>query len=340
MNRIQQRYIPFVVALVLAAFTFQASARATTPDGFPVVEHPRVLIVSFDGLRPDAITAATAPTLTDLIASGSYDAAALAEIPAVTLPNHLCMVTGLTILNHGVLANFDLPGRTQHTTIFDAAEAAGLRTAYFATKSKLAYLCNEGETDAWDIESDVDTLADIAAGAIADTAFDLVFLHFGEPDGTGHAHGWMSDPYLEKVTSTDAAFARVLTALDNSGARDETLIIVTADHGGTGRTHGFPIATDQHVPFILSGPQVAVGRELDARLRPMDVAATALGFLGVDAEFARDGRFVSAAFETSAADEIEPDPNALLAFPCGPLPLFFVGVMAVGLYRVKRRPLS
>jgi len=80
-----------VVALIQAAIIFQASARATTPDGFPVIDQPRVLIVSFDGLRPDAITAATAPTLTDLIASGSYDAAALAEIPAVTLPNHLCM---------------------------------------------------------------------------------------------------------------------------------------------------------------------------------------------------------------------------------------------------------
>jgi len=329
-----------VLTLISVATSWSPTARATTPDGFPNVDHPRVLIVSFDGLRPDAITAATAPTLTDLIAAGAYDAAALAEIPAVTLPNHLCMVTGLTILNHGVLANFDLPGRTEHTTIFDASEAAGLRTAFFATKSKLAYLCNEGETDAWDIESDVDTMADIAAAAIADAPFDLVFLHFGEPDGTGHAHGWMSEPYLEKVTSTDAAFARVLTALDNSGVRDETLIIVTADHGGTGFTHAFPISTDQQVPFILCGPQVAVGRELDARLRPMDVAATALGFLGVDATFARNGRFVSAALETSAADEIEPDPNTLLAFPCGPIPLFFVGVMAVGLYRVKRQPMT
>ena len=313
------------------------NVRATSSVNIPTIDNPHVLIVSFDGLRPDAITPITAPTLTHLIEGGAYDAQALAEIPAVTLPNHACMVTGLTILNHGVLANLDILGRIGATTIFDVAEAAGLRTAFFATKSKLAFLCNEGETDAWDIESDVDAIADIAATAIADEPFDLIFLHFGEPDGAGHAHGWMSESYLAQVTRADSALARVLAALDSSGVREDTLIVVTADHGGTGFTHGFPIATDQEVPFIVAGPLVAAGRQLDTRLRPMDVAATAMGFLCLPDEFARDGRFALAAFDDFQADIIEPDPDTLLVFPCGPLPLFYSSLFVMGVWMVRRQ---
>ena len=110
---------------------------------------PRVLLISCDGLRPDAIALADAPVLQHLIATGSYQATCLDEIPSVTLPNHASMVTGLGVARHGITANTTLPGRIAATTLFDAATAGGLRVGFFAGKGKLGYLCPEGSVNTW-----------------------------------------------------------------------------------------------------------------------------------------------------------------------------------------------
>src|SRR5437016_517332 len=55
----------------------------------------RVIIVSIDGLRPDAIEAAGADTLKKLIRSGAFCATARTIRPSVTLPSHTSMLTGL-----------------------------------------------------------------------------------------------------------------------------------------------------------------------------------------------------------------------------------------------------
>lgn len=307
------------------------SAATADPDA-------RVLIVSFDGLRPDAIDATTAPTLRGLIDGGSYHAAALAEIPAVTLPNHTSMVTGLSILSHGVFVNIDIEGRVQHPTIFDVAREHGVSAGFFANKGKLGYLCAEGDTDIRRIRGDVDEIADECAAAIRDNDLHLIFLHFGEPDGAGHSQGWMTDAYLAQVTRADAALSRILDALQERGLRDKTLLIVTADHGGHDKTHGFPIPTDQHVPFILNGPDIAPGRSLTSTLHPMDVAATALTQLGLPTTIAREGRDVTEArIDYTPPENVMEDPAILFGSLCGPVPWMFLTITLVGMQRMRRR---
>ena len=53
-----------------------------------------VLVVSIDGLRPDAIAAYSAPTLQRLIREGSYTLSATTIDPSTTLPSHTSMLTG------------------------------------------------------------------------------------------------------------------------------------------------------------------------------------------------------------------------------------------------------
>lgn len=319
----------FVPVSVKAA----AAAQAITPD------NSRVFIVSFDGLRPDAINAETAPTLQGLIDGGSYNPAGLAEIPAVTLPNHTSMVTGLSILSHGVIVNSTIEGRVQHTTIFDVAKEHGVSIGFFVNKGKLGYLCPEDGADVRRITGDVDDIANECANAIRDNDLRLIFLHFGEPDGAGHSQGWMSAPYLAQVTRADAAFRRILDALDEKDVRKDTLIIVTADHGGHDRTHGLPISSDQYVPFIVNGPGIAKGRTLTIATHPMDVAATALTRLGLPVGSARDGHDVVEAREDYTPGEATMnDPNLIFSSLCGPVPWLFMTATLVGTRRLVRRP--
>ncbi|MCA9256659.1 MAG: alkaline phosphatase family protein [Phycisphaerales bacterium] len=319
--------------------TFVPAARADVESmAAERARETRVMIVSFDGLRPDAISAENAPTIQALIDGGAYQSAGLAEIPAATLPNHASMVTGLSILSHGVFVNVTIEGRIVHETIFDVARAHGVSSGFFANKTKLGYLCAEGDADVRVITGDVDDIANECANAIRERDLRLIFLHFGEPDGAGHSQGWMTAPYLTQVKRVDAAFSRVLDALAEREFRDETLLILTADHGGHDKTHGFPIPEDQHVPFILNGPGIASGRTLTNITRPMDAAATALARLELPTASARDGRDVAEAREDFTPDDnAGDDPAVMLGALCGPFPWMFLTLTLVGAHRLKRR---
>lgn len=301
-----------------------------------VVAARRVLLVSCDGLRPDAIPLATTPVMQRLIDTGSHQFMALAELPPVTLPNHTSMVTGLSIQHHGVLFNSAMPGRVSSRTIFDVAKSANLSVGFFANKGKLSFLCEEGSVDAWRIVGDVDDLATEVVNAVAAMDLRLMFVHFGEPDGAGHREGWMSEPYLTQVGRVDAALGRILDALEAKGVLSETLVIVMSDHGGHGKTHFLNIPEDRFIPFILNGPGIAAGRSLCEQLRTMDAAATALGFLGLPIDTAADGRVVSEA----AVDFVQPqctEPMPMLGFPCGPLPILLIAPMMVAVILRGRR---
>ncbi len=296
---------------------------------------PYVLLVSFDGLRPDAIGATDTPVLDRLIQTGSYQSKALAELPPVTLPNHTSMVTGLSVLHHAVFLNTTLPGKVSSTTIFDVADSAGMRVGFFVNKGKLTYICKEEIATVFKVIGDVDLIADEVVKAVAESDMHLVFLHFGEPDGAGHTHGWMSDPYFTQVSRADAALGRVLDAYGEKGLLDQLLVIVTADHGGHDRTHWMATPEDRHVPFILNGPTIASGRTLYEPRRPMDMAATALDYLGLPLDSARDGEPVKEAavdFQPPAPSE----PAALFGVPCGPFPILMAAPMAVFYLGMRR----
>ncbi|MFQ5502580.1 MAG: alkaline phosphatase family protein [Phycisphaerae bacterium] len=274
----------FIMLTGLLVAAIPNSTSAQTP-----ASSNRVLLVSCDGLRPDAIPLANTPVLKRLIDTGSYQSRALAELPPVTLPNHASIVTGLSVAQHGILFNTFAPGRIDATTIFDVAESAGLGVGFFANKGKLAFLCEESAVDVWRITGDVDTLANEVVAAIETHDLQLIFVHFGEPDGAGHQHGWMSEAYLEQVARVDAALGRILDALEAGNFLDQTLVIVTSDHGGHDHTHWLNIAEDRFVPYILNGPAIAPGRTLCDQIHAMDAAATALKWLDLPLESARDG---------------------------------------------------
>lgn len=296
----------------------------------------RVLLISCDGLRPDAIDAADAPVLQHLIATGSFQSAALDEFPSSTLPNHTSMLTGLSVAHHGVLANADIPGRVSATTIFDVAKQSGLTVGFFISKSKLGYLCEQGGADVWRYVPDVGGLTDEVVAAVAAGNLQLIFVHLGEPDGAGHRDGWMSEPYLAAVSLVDAAVGRILEALEAKGVLDQTVVVITADHGGHCTTHGWDIPEDRFIPFIVSGPGVAAGRRLCEQVHVMDAAAMALYVLGLPTDSAADGKPVREA----AADYVQPSctaPPAAFGCPCGLLSVFCAVPVLMLLARRSRR---
>ena len=121
-------------------------AAALTSTAF-AVPPPHVLMISIDGLRPDAVTQAAAhhlnvPHLRQFVAKGAYAEGVTGVVPTLTYPSHTTLVTGVTPAVHGILSNttFDPLFRNQvgwywyaeqekAQTLWQAAHAQGISTA-------------------------------------------------------------------------------------------------------------------------------------------------------------------------------------------------------------------
>jgi predicted AlkP superfamily pyrophosphatase or phosphodiesterase len=250
-----------------------------------------VLLISVDGLRPDALTPAPAPTMIALACQGAHSLRAQTVTPPVTLPSHASMISGVEPDVHGLVWDDWRPGTIGAPTIFGAAHAAGLRTVMVVGKDKLEQLATPGTVDVFVLALDGDD--DVAASAVEQMAagFDLMLVHLPMVDLVGHASGWMSADYLKQVAMTDSAVKRILDA-----APAGTTVIITADHGGKGFGHATEIREDFTIPWMISGPGVRAGQLIADPIVTVDTAATVMQVLRVQPPPAQIGRPVAQAF--------------------------------------------
>ena len=246
------------------------------PTATPKPAIARVLIISIDGLRPDLIDLAPMPILTALMQEGAYTLDAQTVHPSATLPAHASMLTGLCPDQHGVNWNDYIPenGYAQGTSIFALAKQAGLYTVMIVNKEKLRQVTPPETTDVFLYVNDRDVVIAEQAAPILEKGFDLAFVHFATTDAMGHVYGWLSPEQLSVVRRADEAIGALLTALDEAGLREDTLIIVTADHGGHEDFHGTWLPQDMTIPWAVIGPEV-IPQYLTQPVNVTDTAATA-----------------------------------------------------------------
>ena len=280
----------------MATSTAEPTATATaepTPTPLPAA---RVVIISIDGLRPDAISAELTPNLWALAQTGAYSWAAQTISPSITLPSHTSMLTGVDFAQHGVWWNDDSAERPPITTpsLFTYATAGGLRSLAVYGKTKLRQIALPEVTT-----ESVYALGDVGVSmrfgqllAVAEEPFDLMVVHLPEVDVTGHATGWMSESYLAAVGQADTAVGVIVQALAEQGLAETSTLIISADHGGQDFTHVDPtLPLNRTIPWIINGPAaVGGGVALASPIETYDTAATALAILGLPLPETLDGQ--------------------------------------------------
>ena len=108
----------------------------------------------------------------------------------------------------------------------------------------------------------------------------LTFIYQELPDGYGHKYGWGTPEYTNACVHLDKNIGRVMKALEELTMRDETVIVLTADHGGLGKKHGMDVLECFEIPFLVSGPAVKDGFRLREPVIGADTAPTILDLLG------------------------------------------------------------
>lgn len=277
-----------------------ATPVATSTVAPPEKEIERVVIISIDGLRPDALRQANTPTLDNLQAKGVYCPQAQTVLPSKTLPGHASMLSGMIPDKHGIqwsMPYIGWPGMAG-PTLFNVAHEAGLKTAMVFGKEKLNYIIIGNSVDdlfgkdAHDLE-----VKQQAVKIIQTDMPHVLFIHFPDTDTVGHDYGWMSANQFDSITFVDGLIGQVVAALEQEGYLAHTLLIITADHGGHGKGHGDDSPLDRTIPWLAVGPEVPQGVILTQTINTYDTAATAAYALKLSLPEIWDGQPVMEIFK-------------------------------------------
>jgi arylsulfatase A-like enzyme len=294
-------------AVLAAVFLSLLCAAAFLPQA-PRARH--VFIVSFDQGNPEMIRQTDMPTFHQMAAAGARTWSAYTIVPSLTLPSHTSMLTGVGPQAHQVLWNNYEPsnGVVKVPTIFSLAKARGLTTAMFVGKEKFKHLELPGSVDAFvwpQPEDDAKSVAKAFAARVGELKPNLCFIHFRDPDTAGHAFGASSPEKIQALKACDEALKIIKSAIEAAGIADESVIILTADHGshdttsGDGKTigtHGSAERDDVLIPWVAWGKGVKKNFAITAPVVQYDTAATALWLLNVPLPESFWGRPVTTAF--------------------------------------------
>jgi len=305
-----------LLAVVLGGLGVGACTRSEAPD----VSRPNVLIVTIDTLRADRLGCygyglARTPVIDRLAAEGVRCSDAATSAP-ITLPAHSSIMTGLYPPAHGVRDNGNYALGSEAVTLGERLSAAGYVSGAFVSAAVLArrYGLDQGfatyDDELWaEDEPPIFMIRERTGERTAARA--VAWLDEWKRDGAGRPFFlWMHlfDPhqphdaesvelavmsptgYDLEVAEADLATGKVVDWLGRAGLLDQTLVVVTADHGESLGEHGEPThgifiydATIR-VPLIWRLPGVLpADRVYAGPVRHIDIAPTVLGLVGLDA---------------------------------------------------------
>lgn len=258
-----------------------------------------VFIISFDGGKPSIMHDSNMPLFKRMQQEGASTMQGFTVVPSLTLVSHTSMLTGVQPNKHLIDWNEWTPdkGLVQVPTIFALAKQQGLITGLIAGKDKFKHLNTAHSLDLFAIPArSAQEVANTAAEFIRVKKPNLTFIHFADSDSSGHEFGWGSAQQKAAFAAEDIALDTVRKAIAQAGIERDSVIMLTADHGGHDKTHGSTRLEDMHIPWVAWGKGVKPGLELKQRINTYDTAATALWLLGVAIPKEFDGVPVQAAF--------------------------------------------
>lgn len=267
----------------------------------------QVVLYLIDGLRPDAITPETMPRLHALAGRGHY-ATGRTIRPSVTVAALTTLASGVSPERHG-LTEPKVPAlsrlrslrpvpqelkRYWHRTAIVISDLPGGER--LVAKSLLA-LAGVGS-----LVSGGRLPSEVCASAVRHLLRErpsFTAIYVNDTDKAGHAHGWMSDKYLEAAARADEGIASLAPLAQTEG----TLVLITADHGGGGvqaDDHDAPHPINDTIPLIAVGPTVEPRVATDA-FSILDLPPTVLHALGVPVPAIYEGRVLTELFGVEAA---------------------------------------
>lgn len=269
-----------------------------------------VVVIGFDGLSPDGLQNAETPNFDKLMSEGAFTMHARSVLPSSSSTNWASMIMGAGPEQHGITSNawektnYTLPTIAESEdllfpTIFHLVdtqlEDPEIGVIYHWTG--FGRLFEKSAVD-YDISPETEEeTAKLASAYIKNKKPDFTFIHFDHVDHYGHEFGHGSKEYYQSVEKADQLLAEVMSAIKEAGMAEETVVVISADHGGLGKGHGGESLKEMEIPFIVWGKSVKKNHKLTHPVFQYDNAATVAFALGLKRPMAWIGRPVRNAFK-------------------------------------------
>lgn len=261
----------------------------------PKAKH--VVYIGLDGWGSYSMPKADMPTVKSLMEKGCYTLKKRTVLPSSSAPNWASMFMGAGPELHGYTTwgarTPELPSRVIlknniFPTIFqiyrDASPKAEIGVLYEweGIKFLVDTLSVSYHAQAPDYNKYPVALCEMAENYIKSKKPSLVAICFDNPDHVGHQHGHGSEAYYDKLKELDGYIARILNAVKEAGMWEETIFIITSDHGGIGGGHGGITMDEMETPFIIAGKGVKADGVFSESMMQYDVASTIAYIFGLE----------------------------------------------------------
>lgn len=289
----------FFIFSILFSFIIQLQAQ----------EAEHVILIGIDGLGANYLQEIeNVPNIKKMMKNGSHSMEARCIRPSSSAANWAAMTMGagpeLTGYTKWDSQTPEIPSRVKgdydiFPTIFELLrkEKSDAEIGVIYTWSGIGYLYPKEVIDK-DLHTNSDSLTLAKATEYIETDRpNLLFLHFDNVDGAGHGIGWGTDEYREAVEKMDERIGAILESVKKAGIEDKTVILTTADHGGSGQNHGGDDINEMEIPWIITGPGIKKDYQLKGSVMTFDTAATIAEIFELTPPQVWIGRPVTEAFE-------------------------------------------
>jgi predicted AlkP superfamily pyrophosphatase or phosphodiesterase len=293
---------------------------AENVDDPPTTPYEHVILIVVDGVRLDILMGADTPNIDNLTASGSFTWNAWTVTPSVTLAAIPSIFTGATPEVHGVT---DWDGEIHAETIVEVFEEAGLPCAIVGQDPILGGYSATYCTDYYSDPDPAEHFMSIAIDLLRENDFYFIAIYDPVPDEMGHSYGSGSPQYREAIEDADYQIGRLVETLKELGVYENTLIVITPDHGMTGTSHSGGYETDIRIFSVWHGPGVKQGYEMADSIyipaygnydetyvahRIIDIAPTITELVGVRPPENSEGEIIGQIFQSKVpTGEVSPN---------------------------------
>lgn len=214
---------------------------------------PTVIVISFDGLRPEYLTRGITPNILSVGANGVQTEFMKPSFPTLTFPNHHTIVTGLYPSSHGIVANmfydpdlgedfnYGIPNKSWNPkwwggeSIWESAVNQGQRSGVIMwpggeVMKDVRPTYHERYRSQVSAQQKVDITLDWLDKPREERP-TIIMVYINEVDSVGHDFGPEGKKSQKALAEIDNALGSLLSGIEARSLDDVVNLVLVSDHG-------------------------------------------------------------------------------------------------------------
>jgi len=284
LERKNYRYINFF-GIIFCAFSLVSGCYTSPIETIEaeimkeIIHAQHIVFIGLDGFGSAYIPKAIMPTVKQMIVEGSSTMDMRNITPSISWPNWSSLFRGTPPQNQTETDFPSIFSVIKHSNTTEQTDN-GINSLFYQWK-ELDKICSADEAEKFNVESNYESLQIIASYIMENKPlFTAIVLE--EPDITGHSKSWGSKAYYNKLQILDYFIAIIIQAVKDAGIYDNTVFMLSSDHGGYFYSHWLNISKNRKIPFVVFGRGIKKGYFVSSSAGICDIAPTMALSLGLE----------------------------------------------------------